>query len=79
MDNELTVRLNSLEKRLKDCEAPATLMYCRPGSDEHETLVEFLNDTYIQLQELKWQVNQLLMSRQQILEERAHVILHHLY
>lgn len=53
MDNELTAKLNSLEKRLKDCEEPATLMYCRPGSDEHETLVDFLNDTYIQLQEVR--------------------------
>jgi len=53
MEQELTVRLNSLEKRLKECEEPAALMYCRPGSKNHENLVSFLNDTYIQLQEVR--------------------------
>lgn len=53
MEQELQVKLNSLEKRLKEVEEPGTLMYCRPGSEEHETLVDFLNDTYIQLQEVR--------------------------
>lgn len=57
MEKDIEVRLNSLEKRLKECEEPGTLMYCRPGSDKHETLVNFLNDVYIQLQELKQQIN----------------------
>jgi hypothetical protein len=53
MEQELIVRLNSLEKRLKECEEPATMLYCRPGSKDHESLVDFLNDTYIQLQEVR--------------------------
>ena len=28
-------------------------MYRRPGSEEHENLVDFLNDAYIQLQEVR--------------------------
>ena len=78
MEQELIAQLNSLEKRLRDCEEPATMMYCRPGAEEHETLVDFLNDTYIQLQEVKWQVNQLLTLHQQTQVERDHVIRHHL-
>ncbi len=53
MDQDLEARLNSLEKRLRDCEEPGTLYYCRPGSEDHEKLADFLNDAYIQLQELK--------------------------
>ena len=53
MDQELQVTLNSLEKRLKEVETPGPLMYRRPGSEEHENLVDFLNDTYIQLQEVR--------------------------
>lgn len=53
MEKELQVKLNSLEKRLKEVETPGPLMYRRPGSEEHENLVDFLNDTYIQLQEVR--------------------------
>ncbi|ADO99189.1 hypothetical protein Syn1_088 [Prochlorococcus phage Syn1] len=53
MEQELQVKLNSLEKRLKEVETPGPLMYRRPGSEEHENLVDFLNDTYIQLQEVR--------------------------
>ena len=53
MEQELLARLNSLEKRLKEAETPGPLMYRRPGSEEHENLVDFLNDTYIQLQEVR--------------------------
>jgi hypothetical protein len=59
MDQELTARLNSLEKRLKECEEPGTMYYCRPGSVQHEKLADFLNDVYIQLQEIKCQVQSL--------------------
>lgn len=74
MEQELQVKLNSLEKRLKEVETPGPLMYRRPGSEEHENIVDFLNDTYIQLQEVKWQVSQLLQLHQSTLEARAHVI-----
>jgi len=57
MEKDIEVRLNSLEKRLKECEEPGTLMYCRPGSDNHETLVNFLNDVYIEMQQIKQQIN----------------------
>jgi len=73
MEKELQVKLNSLENRLKEVENPGTLMYCRPGSEEHETLVDFLNDTYIQLQEVKCQVSQLLQLHQSTLGAQAHV------
>ncbi len=53
MEQELAVTLNSLERRLKEVETPGPLMYRRPGSEEHENLVDFLNDTYIQLQEVR--------------------------
>jgi len=53
MEQELQVILSSLEKRLKEVETPGPLMYRRPGSEEHENLVDFLNDAYIQLQEVR--------------------------
>lgn len=55
MDKELEARLNSLEKRLEKIESkqPGPLMYRRPGSENHENLVDFLNDSYIEIQELK--------------------------
>ena len=55
MDNELLAKLNSLEKRLEAIEKkqPGPLMYKRPGGGKHENLVNFLNDSYIELQEVR--------------------------
>lgn len=74
MDSELIQRLNFLETKLKELEEPGPLMYRRPGSEEHENLVDFLNDTYIQLQETRACLNQLLILHQQTQVDRAHVI-----
>ena len=55
MEKDIEVRLNSLEKRLEAIEKkqPGPLMYKRPGGGKHENLVNFLNDSYIELQEVR--------------------------
>lgn len=51
--------LNSLQKRIEDLEETITslqapeLMYRRPGGEEHENIVSFLNDVETRLQKLE--------------------------
>lgn len=61
------MRLSSLEKRLEKLEnkPPGALMYRRPGGEEHENLVDFLNDSYIELQKVKVCLADLLQQNQQ--------------
>lgn len=40
-------------------------MYRRPGGEEHENLVDFLNDSYIELQKVKVCLADLLQQNQQ--------------
>lgn len=67
MDKELLAKLNSLEKRLEAIEKkqPGPLMYKRPGGVAHENLVNFLNDSYIELQEVRQCLENLSVRKQQ--------------
>jgi hypothetical protein len=67
MDKELLAKLNSLEKRLEAIEKkqPGPLMYKRPGGEIHENLVNFLNDSYIELQEVRQCLENLSVRKQQ--------------
>lgn len=61
------MRLSSLEKRLERLEnkPPGPLMYRRPGGEDHENLVDFLNDQYIELQKIKVCLADLLQQKVQ--------------
>lgn len=78
MENELKARLNLLENKICELEEPSAIMYCRPGAEDYEHLADFLNDVYIELQQIKCQVSQLLQLHQQTQAEQEPVI-HHLH